>query len=222
MDSSHATGSIPLTYFNIYQSPADLAELYGPTDYYWYLRSPEYQQHVLLPMARVIDSWGGPCLDAACGEALLADMVAVPYRGFDGSSTSLGRAVQRRKELIDQLRVGRLEDPPTYPDMPAFTTLILSAILEVLVNPVHRRRLVWTYQVRYQPRYLLVSDLKSFDPKTLTGPFGDDPSLAALPPIHLLQECDLVLPPLYHPDGTPLIEVKRYRKMWAFSLSQPA
>lgn len=145
------------------QSPARLDEVHGVMDYYDYLRAPEFVETFLKVLAGEIDNLGLPCLDVGCGEALLADLVAVPYVGLDGSTAAIAKARQRSPQA--QLLVGRIEDPPeklTDPQLfPRFGTLVFGGLLHVLVRADRQRDFAEFYRQRFGVGYLVVYDLET-------------------------------------------------------------
>lgn len=189
---------------NINQPADELAAIHGAQDYYWYLRHPDYLQAVMIPIAQEVNILGLPCVDAGCGEAMLAEHVLVPYYGFDGSSTAIVQAVKRRGDLLERVRIGRLEDPPPLPGLEGPCTLVLAGILEVLVLPDRREEFVRLYMHRYGVEWLIVCDLDRLDVTPLVRAYS------------LARNWTVCVPELVGPDGTPLQEAKRHRRVWVF------
>lgn len=147
-------------FLNLDQSPEELAELYGERDQYHYLRSPPFVTAFLSPLAAIVDRLGLPVLDVACGEAVLGDLVHVPYRGFDGSLTAVRRAHRRNATLVQRVTCERFEDPVS-PGL--FGTVVFGGVLEVLVKPAARVPLLEMYRARYRPTWFVVYDLWRLD-----------------------------------------------------------
>lgn len=167
-------------YLNLDQAPRELCDLYGERDYYWYLRSPQFQEAFTKVVARLVDGVGEPVVDVGCGEAVLADHVGLPYFGFDGSDTALARAVARLLEgpprgLVSLVK-GRLESPPPLPDLRewrgAQPTLVMSGVLEVLIKADRRVDFIRSYQHFYGAAHLIVCDLERLDTRSLEIAFG--------------------------------------------------
>lgn len=156
---------------NLDQSPAELDDLYGTRDYYWYLRSDPFRQAFLEPLARIVNRLGAAVLDVGCGEAVLADYAAVPYTGLDGSQSAIDRAYRRLMRLgtlsrlsngFVQLHVGRFEDPVASV-RGNFGTVVFGGILDVLVRPEARLALLEHYRQLYGVRYFVIYDLVRLD-----------------------------------------------------------
>ena len=159
-----------MTCLNVDLSPAELADVHGERDYYRYLRSPAYVEGVLRPVADAIVHFGSSCLDAACGEGLLADLLPshLCYAGFDGSATAVERSRARRPDLT--WLIGRIEAPPALAG--PFRVLALGGVMEVLVKPEARVDLVRMYSDRFGCRHLALWDLERLDTTPLTLAFG--------------------------------------------------
>jgi hypothetical protein len=162
---------IPL---NINQSSSELNYIHGRQDYYWYLRSPQFREEFIKPLANIVNRLGLTCLDVGCSEACLADYLNVAYYGFDGSRAAIEKACERIKTIPVQGRISisvdRFEDPSLYINV--IGTIVLGGILEVLVKPEHRVALLQMYQERYNPVYLVIYDLERLDTSEIDKVYG--------------------------------------------------
>lgn len=154
---------------NIDQSPEELTDLYN-RDFYWYLRSDQFREAFLRPIAAIINRYGEPCLDAGCGEGILADYVVGSYVGFDGSETAIKRA-KARKPLIAFL-VSRIEAPPLPACIGHFGTVVFGGIMEVLIKPDERMPLLEMYRQMYNVNRFIIYDLERLDTSAIEGMYG--------------------------------------------------
>lgn len=154
-----------MTYLNLDQSPAELADLYGGRDYYWYLRSDPFREAFLRPLGRMVNELRLPCLDVGCGEGQLAEFVTGIYVGIDGSASAVARGKARNPRL--DIRAGRLEAPD--PAWGPAGTAVFGGIMEVLVRPDRRVPLVELYRETFGLSYLVVYDLERLDTGALEG-----------------------------------------------------
>jgi len=153
---------------NIEQDSDELHDLYGEADYYWYLRSDEFANAFLKPIAGYVEQYGKSCLDVGCGEGRLWDYLTdADYLGFDGSMTAIARGWRRR--LICPIQVGRFEDPPI--NGRSFDVIVLNGILEVLIKPEFRVPFIQHYAKQYHSSHLVVCDLERLDESELQTHF---------------------------------------------------
>lgn len=149
---------------NINQTPEELQKLYED-DYYWYLRSPEFQDTFLSRIGWLCNFYtgsSGRILDVGCGEGQLAEYIGRTfnrYYGFDGSVT----AIRKNREIGGRLLQGRIEDPPFDPKRYRFDVVVFGGILEVLIKPERRLDFVNLYRDKYTCRYFIVYDLERLD-----------------------------------------------------------
>ncbi len=156
-----------MTFLKNDQSEEVLEDLYGEKDYYWYLRSQEFCETFLKPMADIINEIGGSVLDVGCGEGQLSQFIDVPYCGIDASPTAIDKARQTYHDRNASFGVFRLENfieewkGSLYID--DFQTVVFGGIMEVLVAPEERVRLARSYMDRFDSEYLIIYDLKRLD-----------------------------------------------------------
>lgn len=183
---------------NIDQTPTELSKLYGPDDFYWYLRSQPFIDTFIIPIANLVNNYATSCLDVGCGEGRLAQYVTVPYTGIDGSNTAIERAKRYRdlskyNHSIDFIQA-RFEDPPYMGNQ---DIIVFGGILEVLIKPQHRVDFINIYK-QFMPRHFIVYDLERLDTSLIEAHFG--------PPIveiHASVQLDI-------------IEAKKHRKVLLF------
>jgi hypothetical protein len=163
MTSSKKKESLMTTsLLNLNQSPDELNRVHGEMDYYWYLSSKAFVDAFLQPMAKIIDRLDDPCLDVGCGEAVLADLVNVPYAGFDGSESAVSKALVRNPRL--QVMVGRIEFPPDHPFFQRdFGTVVFGGLLSVLIKPAAYADFFRLYRDRFKVKHFIVYDLDRVD-----------------------------------------------------------
>lgn len=156
-------------WLNIDQSYEELSELYGPKDYYWYLRSEPFQLTFLQPMGALINSTARTCLDVGCGEGQLADFVTIPYIGIDGSPTAVKRGRAKDRNII----LGRMENPPHTEHLllRKIDLIVFGGLLSVLIKPEYRLDFVQMYLTTFSPRYFVVYDLATLDTTQLDRVF---------------------------------------------------
>ena len=141
---------------NIVQSPAELSEMYGKEDRYWYLSSQPFIEAFIKPMAVIVNGIGLPVLDAGCGEGILGSYCQVPYVGFDGSNSALDRGRKRNPQL--DLRIGRIESPELL--LPSdFGTIVFGGLFSVLVKPECQVAFIERYAA-FKPQFFIVYDLE--------------------------------------------------------------
>lgn len=156
---------------NLNQSPGELADLYGPQDYYWYLRSPAFQTAFLQPMGESLSGLGS-ILDVGCGEGQLADHVpGAEYVGLEGSARAVRRARIKRPKA--DVRLGRIEQPGLcFPPEARFNVLVFGGVLEVLVRPEKRVGFLDAYRQRFGAKFVLIYDLLRLDTAPLDSLFA--------------------------------------------------
>lgn len=161
-----------MTILNLNQQSDELNEIHGEKDYYWYLRSPEFIEAFIKPLGGIVDSFGEPCLDVACGEGVLYDHVNVPYVGIEGSEAAIAKA--RRDRPKATVMLGRMESPAVEPqpgkDRAEFGTIIFGGLLAVLVKPEHHVEFVNLYR-QFNPRRFIIYDLERTDTSFLDKAF---------------------------------------------------
>lgn len=151
-------------WLNLNQPPAELFELYGEKDYYWYLRSEAFGQAFLRPLAKGLDNFL-TILDVGCGEAQLQPHIEAEggtcrgYLGFDGSMN----AVRRGYEQGRQITYGRIEAPPALVRAWNFDVVIFGGLLSVLLKPEYRLEMVLTYCKALSIRHVAIYDLATLD-----------------------------------------------------------
>lgn len=156
------------TILNLTQQPEELSKVHA-SDYYWYLRSPEFIKAFIAPLGDFVDEIGKPVLDVGCGEGYLAEHVMVSYCGFDGSDTAVMRAKRLRSGPGRRFYQGRLEDPDfTLGD---FGTLVFGGLFSVLVKPERMVEFVNAYLDGYAASRFIVYDLERLDPSPLDEAF---------------------------------------------------
>lgn len=151
---------MPIT-LNNNQSPEELNHIYD-TDYYWYLKTTEFRESFIAPLARRINNLGLSCLDVGCGEGWLADYVQGHYTGIDGSLTAIQRA--RVNHPNRRFEVDRFENPEL---VGRFGVIVFGGILDVLVAKESYLELIELYRSKYNLRYFIVYDLERFDDTSL-------------------------------------------------------
>lgn len=164
-----------------------LEEIYGDQDYYWYLRSVEFHEAFLLPMAVIINQLGERCLDVGCGQGWLEDHLNVPYVGIDGSISAIQRAREtHRHQPLGRFEVARIEEPRK--DLGEFGTLVLGGILDVLILKRYYVDLVELYRALYSVNYLIVYDLQRLDTNSLDRTYSKVSELQGTAQVPGLQE----------------------------------
>lgn len=149
---------------NLNQTPSELDRLYGKQDYYWYLRSPEFQKAFLEPLGLIVAKYGKTCLDVGCGEGQLGNHVpaSVQYIGVDSSSNALVRGHKSNPNL--HLRQGRIENPSSFAtrnlNLYRFDVVLFGNILKVIISENKQVELFELYQQWFSPIYFIVYDLE--------------------------------------------------------------
>lgn len=155
-----------MTFLSITQSAEELDKL-ARQGYYRYLRSAEFCEAFLKPLAALIHSLG-VCnvLDVGCNYGTLSRFVSCGYVGFDASPVYVEMArEQYKRQLFTQ---GRMEDPQLTGE---FEAVVFGNLLEVLVKPEERVAFMQMYHERYQAKYLIVYDLVRLDHAPLDKAF---------------------------------------------------
>lgn len=140
-------------WLNKEQTTEELQAVYD-ADYYWYLRSAEFQRACLAPLAKMVNDIDLRCLDVACGEGQLAPLVQCGYLGFDGSTTAVTRASRRYPDRT--FVVGRIEAPDF--DWGQFGTIVFGNIMWVTIAKASHINMIKHYQ-QFGARYFIVYDL---------------------------------------------------------------
>lgn len=147
-------------------SQARLEEIHT-TDYYWYLRSKEFVNKFLFPIAYWASDRGNNLLDVGCGEGIIGDLYegmdhALEYVGIEGSIEAVRKANERNSTL--DIRQGRIEKPTeTINPKERFDVIVFGGILEVIVKDGRRLEFVETYIDLYGASYIIVYDLMRLD-----------------------------------------------------------
>jgi predicted TPR repeat methyltransferase len=187
------------TFLNIDQSPDELSELYGERDYYWYLRSLQFDLAFLQPLAAKINSSTiHGCLDVGCGEGQLGRHVTVPYLGFDGSDNAIHKAIASSASDLRRYCVARME---SFTTTETFDTVVFGGIMFVLVLPDQRVNLFKHYAEMTKAERVFIYDLEELDTSTIDSAFDKVWELHDF--------VDL--------DGPNMVEVKKYRKVVEYS-----
>jgi SAM-dependent methyltransferase len=153
---------------NIDQSPAELNDIYGARDYYWYLRSIPFQETFLKPLASLVNAIKRPCLDVGCGEGQLSEFVNVPYVGIDGSANAIAKAESRfQGQPHKSFLVRRFESGPP-PGV--FPTVIFGGVLSVLIKPEGRVKFLESF-LSCGMTSLLIYDLSILDTSAIDKRF---------------------------------------------------
>lgn len=180
---------------NVNLSDEMLHEVHGKDDYYWYLRSEQFVDTFLRPVAALVNCYGDPVLDVGCGEGVLASLTNVPYVGIDGSGSAVSKAFKRHPRGI--YYQNRIEDPCIVGEFP---TVVMSGILEVLIKPERRVDFMEMYRERFKTKRFIVCDLERLDESAITVRYG-------WPTIW--KSC-MAADPF---DGSIIEDVKRFRKI---------
>lgn len=162
-----------LDILNINQPIEEVDILYGPMDYYWYLRSPQFRTTFLAPIGAIINRLGGDCIDVGCGEGQLGDYVKGNYIGIDASPNAIkrGRAIHsHNKTLI----VGRIENPQLYwaPTREFCKVIVFGGVMEVLIKKECRVQLLNLYREMFSPSYFIIYDLARLDTSLIEEEYG--------------------------------------------------
>ncbi len=182
-------------------------DLFSPEqDYYWYLKSEQFIKAFLKPIAGIINSAGEPCLDVACGEAILADLVTVPYWGFDGSEIAINKARIRISNTDPSkiqtnsitLGIGRIEQPTATGE---YGTIVFGGVMEVLIKPDKRVPLLEMYQEKYRAKRFIIYDLERLDTTEIEQRYGK--------PVIELHGCTNV---------PYIVDVKNHRKILVYNI----
>lgn len=153
---------------NLDQSPAELNDIYGARDYYWYLRSEPFQKAFLKPLASLINAIGKPCLDVGCGEGQLAEFLSVPYLGMDGSENAIAKAeVRYQSQTWRNFIVRRFESGPPPGNFP---TVVFGGVLSVLIKPECRVKFVESFLACGMTAFV-VYDLSNLETKDIDKRF---------------------------------------------------
>jgi SAM-dependent methyltransferase len=145
------------------QTEEQLARMYGEEDYYWYLRSHQFSETFLKEIGRIVNHFPGAVLDIGCGEGQLAEHITVPYTGIDACQEAIYKAQARFAAENRTFGVVRLENFEAEILGGPFDTIVFGGILEVLVAPDQRLRLVQHYMEKYDATCLIVYDLLRFN-----------------------------------------------------------
>ena len=151
-----------------------LEEMYGDEDYYWYLRSPEFQETFLKPLADCVNNVEGSTLDVCCGEGQLAQFVEGKYCGFDGSRRAILKAQRRYpvSEYPDKwFIVRRLEETHSIGDFD-FEKIVFGGVLHCLIAPESRVDFIRSFQDLYGATHFFVYDLERLDTSDLDNEFA--------------------------------------------------
>lgn len=161
-------------WLNIDDSPETLEQAHGKENRWWYLSSPKFQRAFLRPLAALIDSVGDGCLDIGCGEGLLGSLIVGRYIGIDGSQEARRRGLLKAKRYTDvqQIRYGRIEDPPNDGMLAKLDSVVFGGIMEVSVKPEHRAVMARAWMASCWATNLFVYDLERLDDSLLRLEFG--------------------------------------------------
>jgi hypothetical protein len=188
-------------WLNIDDSPETLDHIHGDEDRWAYLRSPEFVEAFVRPVAAICNRLDDPILDVGCGDGILGDHIDLaPYFGFDGSQAAILRGLTRKGRRPAALWVARFEEPPPSHSWFNAWTVVLSGILEVLVKPECRVPMLETYRERFKVRHFVVCDLERLDTSAIEARYG--------PPVEEMHRVAT------GPAGVP--EVKRRRKILVY------
>lgn len=179
-------------------TPDELDWLYGPADYYWYLKSPQFRDTFLQPLGGIIDSCNKAsqqCLDVGCGEGWLSEYIAGPYIGVDGSRVGVEHA--REKYPRRQFFLGRMEHPQRH--WGKLNVVVFGGIFSVLVKPECQVELLDRYWEMFNPSYFVIYDLQQLDTNLIQQHFPIVQSFKASVDMPSLQE------------------IKRHRKIEVYS-----
>ena len=155
-----------------------LDEVHG-RGYYDYLDDPEYVDNVLGCAARMIVEHAGQnavVLDAGCGAGALGLSLpeSVEYIGFDSSKVAISKANMflRNRERWTTI-VSRIEEfcDLTFLGIEFCDAVHFGNVLYCLIQPDARIPFVEKYVERFQPRFLVISELECFDSTPLKERF---------------------------------------------------
>ena len=158
-----------------------LEEMYSGEDYYWYLKSPEFKETFLEPLADIINSIGEPVLDVGCGEGWLAELITVPYVGIDGSGAAIDTATLSFPQKT--FAVGRIEYP--VPLWGNANTLLLGNILYLLIKRNHFIDFIDLYRECFDLEWVIVYDLQNLDTSSLEAEYKRVSKVEASAPLKL-------------------------------------
>lgn len=139
--------------------------MYGAEDYYWYLRSPEFQKTFLVHLGAAIDRYGKSCLDIGCGQGYLARYTHARYVGFDGSSTAIDYARHQNLTPNATFIVLRFEDFATVQLrlQDDYDVIVFGNILWHITRPENHIEFIEAYQQQFNSKYLAVYDMETLD-----------------------------------------------------------
>ena len=140
-----------MTYLNHNLSQDHLDKTYQ-SDYYWYLKSPEFSQTFLKPLGNICNELGGHVLDVGCGEGQLYRHINVEYTGIDASSIAIERA---KETWPGDFRVARFE---TWEEQ-GFDTVVFGGVLSVIVLPT----MYISFIRKFGGSHFIIYDLQKLD-----------------------------------------------------------
>jgi len=157
------------------QPDAHLNDVYGERDYYWYLRSPEFQETFLKPIGNEVNKIGGTCLDVGCGEGWLSPFIDGGYLGIDASSEAITTARERctRPDNEHEFGIARIEDFPTFAaEHYHFDCIIFGGIIYCLIKPEYHISFIREYLDAFHASHFIIYDLWALDTSQIRAEFG--------------------------------------------------
>ena len=185
-------------FLNINQTPKELSGLYGAKDYYWYLRSSQFGEAFLKPLAELVMRYGTSCLDVGCGEGQLYEWLhpESEYRGIDGSNTAIERGLKKNRPI----GIGRFEEPQKWSKWDEeYDVVVFGGVLEVLIKPQFRVDFLKMYK-RFGCSHFIIYDLDRLDTSLIEKEFK----------LIELKHTILAAPDM------KLVDAKYRRKIWVF------
>ncbi len=148
---------------NLNQSAGELNDVYS-SNYYDYLHSKPFRELFHVEIARLVGDEQMGCMDVACGEGWLADVLPVPYFGFDGSGVAIDRAKQLRPRPGVEFAVGRVEAPP---EDRSFGTVVFGGLFSVIINPSSHVEFIEKYRSATRMSRFILYDMTALDTKAV-------------------------------------------------------
>lgn len=185
-----------------------LKEMYQDEDYYWYLKSDEFQRAFLQPLGNFAKTLGDSVLDVGCGEGWLWPHVKpMRYLGIDASEDAIRTAEKTHEQKTtappnpDWLHC-RFEDytKDKRPWFMEFDVVVFGGILDVLVREEHRRELIDHYIKETNCKHIIIYDLQRLNASFMDG-------------FHLEAEVHNTV------DMTDIVWVKRHRKILIYKVA---